>query len=103
MANATSDKTFQADVLESDVPVLVDLWAPWCGPCQMVGPVIEKLAQKAGDKARVFKLNVDENRETAAQYGITAIPTVMIFDNGEVRRKLVGVQPESIYAKELGI
>jgi thioredoxin 1 len=103
MANATSDKTFQADVLQSDIPVLVDFWAPWCGPCRMVGPIIEKIAEKAGSSVRIFKLNVDDNREIAAQYGITAIPTVIIFEHGEVKKQLVGVQPQSVYEEELGI
>jgi thioredoxin len=103
MAQSTSDKTFDIDVLASDVPVLVDFWAPWCGPCHIVGPIVEKLAEKAGNRAKVFKLNVDENEGTARKYGISAVPTVIVFTNGEAQRRLVGVQPQVVYEKELGI
>ena len=97
MANATTDATFQNDVLNSDVPVMVDFWAPWCGPCRMVGPIIESIATKLEGKVKVFKLNVDENSGTASKYGITGIPTVIVFKNGVVDQEFVGVRTEQVY------
>ncbi len=97
MVEHTSDKTFQHDVLNAQVPVLVDFWAPWCGPCRMVGPILEKVGEKLSGKAKVCKVNVDENPETASRYGITGIPTVIIFRNGQVEKQFVGVQPEQVY------
>lgn len=101
MANATTDATFKNDVLDSDQPVLVDFWAPWCGPCRMVGPIIERISEKMTGKVKVFKLNVDENPTVAGNYGITGIPTVMIFNKGQVERQFVGVQPEQVYMSAL--
>jgi thioredoxin 1 len=101
MASATSDATFKTDVLDSDVPVLVDFWAPWCAPCQFVGPIMEKIDEKAGGKVKVFKLNVDESPKTAGDYGITAIPTVIIFKNGSIYKQFVGVQPGEVYEEAL--
>jgi thioredoxin 1 len=103
MAIATSDATFKADVLDSDVPVLVDFWAPWCGPCRMVGPILDKLSKKTEGKAKICKLNVDDSPKTAATYGITAIPTVIVFRGGEIHKQLVGVQPEHVYEQALSI
>jgi thioredoxin 1 len=103
MANATSDATFKADVLDVDIPVLVDFWAPWCGPCRMVGPILDKLSEKVKDKAKIYKLNVDDSPDTAARYGITAIPTVIVFKAGEVHKQLVGVQREHVYEQALGV
>ena len=97
----TTDKSFAEDVLKSDVPVLVDFWAPWCGPCRMAGPIIESVAKKVQDKAKVFKCNVDQNPETAGRYEITGIPTVIIFRNGAVEKQLVGVQSETAYLDAL--
>ncbi len=101
MATVTTDDRFQKDVLESPIPVLVDFWAPWCGPCQMMGPIMDILSKKVGNKAKIFKLNIDENPETAGRYNITSIPTVMIFRNGTTENKLVGVQPENAYEEAL--
>jgi thioredoxin 1 len=101
MASQTNDTTFQADVLQSDVPVLVDFWAPWCGPCRMVGPIIENISDKTQGKAKVYKLNVDDNPQVASRYGITGIPTVIVFRNGEVSKQFVGVQPEQVYMSAL--
>ena len=101
MANPTTDATFKQDVLDSDQPVLVDFWAPWCGPCRMVGPIIDRISEKTAGKAKVYKLNVDENPTVAGNYGITGIPTVMIFNKGQVDRQFVGVQPEQVYMSAL--
>ena len=103
MSLNTSDATFKTDVLDSPVPVLVDFWAPWCGPCQLMGPIMEELGRKAGDRAKIFKLNVDENRETAGRYAISAIPTVILFRNGKAEKEFVGIQAEKVYLEALGI
>jgi thioredoxin 1 len=97
----TTDATFAEDVLKGDLPVLVDFWAPWCGPCRMAGPIIESVAEKTQGKAKVFKLNVDENPKSAAEYGITGIPTVLVFRNGKLDKELVGVQSEATYIDAL--
>jgi thioredoxin 1 len=88
------EKTFQSEVLESDIPVLVDFWAPWCGPCQMVAPMLEAVAEKMGDKLKVVKMNTDENMNTAQNYEIMAIPSLLVFKKGEVVERIVGVQPQ---------
>jgi thioredoxin 1 len=97
----TTDQSFEADVLKSELPVLVDFWAPWCGPCRGLGPVIECVAGKIEGKAKVFKLNVDENPLTAEQYGIASIPTVIVFRAGKPEKQMVGVQPEAVYLDAL--
>jgi len=97
----TTDKSYAEYVLKADVPVLVDFWAPWCGPCRMAGPIIENVAKKIQGKAKVFKVNVDENPQTPGQYGISGIPTILIFRNGSVEKQLVGVQPEAVYLDAL--
>lgn len=94
---------FNRDVLESPIPVLVDFWAPWCGPCRVVGPIIHGVAEKTGGKAKVIKINVDEHPEIARQYRIRGIPTVMIFRNGTVDKTLVGIKSEEAYFAALGL
>lgn len=103
MAAATSDTTFKKDVIDSEIPVMVDFWAPWCGPCRMVGPIIDRIGEKMEGKVNVYKLNVDENPVVAGQYGITGIPTVIIFNKGQVEREFVGVQPEQVYLNALKV
>ena len=103
MADLTnvSDDNFQAEVLENEQPVLVDFWAPWCGPCRVVAPVLEEIAAEQGDKLRVVKLNVDDNQRTAAQYGVMSIPTMIIFKNGAPAKTIVGAYPKKKLEAEL--
>ncbi|TAG49474.1 MAG: thioredoxin TrxA [Betaproteobacteria bacterium] len=85
-----SDASFDADVLKSDTPVLVDFWAEWCGPCKMIAPVLEEVAKSHAGRIKIAKVDVDDNREIAAKYGIRGIPTLMIFKNGELAAQKVG-------------
>ncbi len=94
MAQETNDQRFASEVLKSPVPVLVDLWAPWCGPCRMLSPVVEKLSEEYKGRIKVFKLNTDDNPDTASQYRVQAIPTLLYFKGGELVEQTVGVQPE---------
>lgn len=95
MVAPVSDKSFKTDVLESKEPVLVDFWAEWCGPCRAVAPVLEEVAGELNGKLKIVKLNVDENPETAAKYGIQSIPTLMIFKNGEMASRQIGASPKA--------
>ena len=90
-----TDASFTTDVLESDKPVLVDFWAEWCGPCKMVAPVLEEIANEHGDKLQVVKLNIDENPETARDYRIMSIPTMSVFEGGQVDKNIVGAKPKA--------
>lgn len=100
MADLTfTDKNFQKDVLSSKEPVVVDFWAPWCGPCRLVSPTIEQLAHDYQGKVKVGKLNVDDNPEVAGTYGVMSIPTVMIFKNGKPVKATIGAQSKDAYKK----
>lgn len=96
-----TDASFKQDVLESDIPVLVDFWAPWCGPCRMVAPVVDEIAQQYDGKVKVVKLNTDENPQVASQYGIRSIPTLMIFKGGQRVDMVVGAVPKTTLANTL--
>jgi thioredoxin 1 len=96
-----TDETFEADVLKNDKPVLVDYWAEWCGPCKMVAPVLEAIAEEYGDKLDIVKLNVDDNPVVTQKYGILNIPTLGVFKDGEVVKELVGARSKSALLREL--
>lgn len=96
-----TDASFVADVLQSDKPVLVDFWAEWCGPCRMVGPILEEISNEHGDKLTIVKLNVDENPSIAANYGVSSIPTMNVFQGGEVVKQIVGAKPKAKLLEDL--
>ena len=98
---AVTDATFEADVLKSEKPVVVDYWAEWCGPCHQVAPVLEEIASEHADKIDVVKLNVDDNPVTSQRYGILNIPTLSVFKDGEVVKEIVGARPKSALLREL--
>ena len=90
-----SDATFESEVLKATAPVVVDFWAEWCGPCRMIAPALEEIATAMGDKVKILKLNVDENPQTAAKYGVMSIPTLMLFKNGDLASRQVGAAPKA--------
>ncbi|MFP4016107.1 MAG: thioredoxin [Halanaerobiales bacterium] len=104
MANTVdvNDANFSSEVLDSDKPVLVDFWAEWCGPCRMVGPVVDEIAEE-NDSVKVCKLNVDDNQSTASRYGVMSIPTLILFEDGKVKNKVTGYMPKAQLVQKLGI
>ena len=104
MAGATkhvTDATFTSDVLQSDKPVLVDFWAEWCNPCKLVSPVLEEIANEHAETLTIVKLNIDENPETARAYQVMSIPTMVLFQNGQIVKQIVGAKPKSAILKDL--
>jgi len=104
MSGAVTDVTddnFQTEVIESEVPVLVDFWAPWCGPCRRVSPVVEEIASERGEALKVVKLNIDENQQTAVKFNVMSIPTLMLFRHGELKKTVIGAYPKGKIESEL--
>ena len=100
-AKDVTDASFQSDVLESDKPIMVDFWAEWCGPCRAVSPILDKIAEENSDKLDIVKLNVDDNPETAMKYGITSIPAMFVFKQGEVVKRVIGAKPKPALEADL--
>ncbi|GAA3410422.1 thioredoxin [Streptosporangium vulgare] len=96
-----TDASFEADVLKSDKPVIVDFWAEWCGPCRQVAPILEEIAGEQAEKLTIVKLNVDENPTTATNYGVLQIPTLNVYKNGEVVKQIIGAKPKAMLLREL--
>ena len=101
-ATPVTDEKFGSEVLESDTPVLVDFWAEWCGPCKMVGPIVDEIADEKGDQLKVVKLNIDENPETARNFGVMSIPTLLVFQDGQPTKRIVGAKPKQALLADLG-
>lgn len=101
MTNIVTDANFNEEVITFKGLVLVDFWAPWCGPCQMLAPVIEEIASELGNKIKVVKVNIDENPQTAQNFLISSIPTIIIFDNGEIKEKLIGYRNKQDYIEAI--
>ncbi len=96
-----TDDNFEQEILKSDIPAMVDFWADWCGPCKMVGPIVEELAKEYKGKIKIAKMNVDQNQKTPARFGIRSIPTLIFFKNGEVVNVIIGAQPKEILKSAL--
>src|SRR5699024_9437663 len=101
MSQEVTDATFSDEVLNADKPVLVDFWAPWCGPCRMVSPIVDELGEELSDRLKVVKVNTDDNMQTAGSYGITSIPALYLFKNGEVVKQIIGARPKPALREEI--
>ena len=101
MSLEVTDATFDAEVLQSDKPVLVDFWAPWCGPCRMVSPIVDEIGTELEDELKVVKVNTDDNMQTAGAYGITSIPALYMFKNGKVVKQIIGARPKPALLDEI--
>jgi thioredoxin 1 len=100
-AKTVTDATFQSEVLHHEIPILVDFWAEWCGPCRAVSPILDKIAEENTGKLSIVKMNVDENPETAEKYGIVSIPSMLVFDGGEVVKRITGAKPKPVLDADL--
>jgi thioredoxin 1 len=100
-AKTVTDESFTSDVLQREKPVLVDFWAEWCGPCRQVSPILEEIAGEHADKIEIVKLNVDENPRTAADYGVVSIPTLNVYQGGEIVKSIVGAKPKAMLLRDL--
>jgi thioredoxin 1 len=103
MSTAVTETTFEQEVLQSDKPVIVDFWAEWCGPCHAVSPVLDKIVEERGDELKLVKVNIDEEQDLAAKYGIASIPTMILFRDGEPAAAAIGAQPKGAIEKSLGL
>jgi len=101
MPTKLNNQNFKEEVLQSDELVFVDFWAPWCGPCKMIAPIVDKLEENYGDQMKFAKLNVQDYQETAGEYGVRGIPTLAIFKNGEIVKKFVGLKPYELFEEEI--
>lgn len=91
----TDDSNFESEVLKAEIPVLVDFWAPWCGPCKAIAPILEQISDEQGDKIKIVKVNVDDNQKYAVDFGIKSIPTLLIFNKGELKNQIIGAIPKA--------
>ena len=91
----TDDSNFESEVLKAEIPVLVDFWAPWCGPCKTIAPILEQISDEQGDKIKIVKVNVDDNQKYAVDFGIKSIPTLLIFNKGEIKNQIIGAIPKA--------
>ncbi len=96
-----TDANFDSEVIKSDTPVLVDFWAPWCGPCKMIAPIVEEISTEYSGRLKVGKVNTDDNQKVATDYGVMSIPTIMIFKNGEVVERIIGAQPKDALTSKI--